>query len=324
MQHLKNVENILVLDDGKIKMRGSYDELKEQGLDFDEILKKYEDNKESDNKDDVIFNDSDSEIKHQEDQKNYHHYETQDENYDKEDTLRLPLLKEKSIHSSSNVIDINRTEELTNASAKMHSTLLTDHDSVEIQDKPKEVKMIIDEDKDEGKVPLTIWCSFFNYGLSFFGIFVILLSGFALTFFQIIISYIVAVWTKKDKDSQQGSIYFDHFWISVILILVLLFLRSASIYMSFLTSSVNIHKKMSWKLLRAPSVFFDANPIGRILTRFAKDTVVTDYLLGLIVNVTSMTGFKLFGIYVIIVISVPWMAIPLIINFIVAYLVRSR
>ena len=42
VQHLKNVENILVLDDGRIKMRGSYNELKDQGLDFDSILKNYE------------------------------------------------------------------------------------------------------------------------------------------------------------------------------------------------------------------------------------------------------------------------------------------
>ena len=80
---------------------------------------------------------------------------------------------------------------------------------------------------------------------------------------------------------------------------------------------------MSWKLLRAPLVFFDANPIGRILTRFAKDTVVLDYFLGLVANIASATGFKVFGIYVVIILSVPWMAIPLVINFIVAYIIRN-
>ena len=108
------------------------------------------------------------------------------------------------------------------------------------------------------------------------------------------------------------------------MIVIFNFLRSSSIYMSLLISSINIHKKMVWKVLRAPSVFFDANPIGRILARFAKDIVVLDFFLGQILNIATVTGCKVFGIYVIIVISVPWMAIPLIANFIIAYIVRSR
>ena len=324
MQHLKNVENILVLDDGKIKMRGSYDELKEQGLDFDEILKKYEGNKQTDDKDDGIFGDEDSSKINEEDEKNKENVDNEDNNYKETESLRLPPINDAAVYLSNNVDDPNETEEPINASAKIHPILHTDQDLVETQDKPKQVKMIVDEDKDEGNVPFTIWCSFFNYGLSFFGIFFIFLFGFSLTFFQISISYIVAIWTKKDKDDQRGSIYFDYFWISVILIVVLLFLRSSSIYMSFLTSSINIHKKMSWKLLRAPSVFFDANPIGRILTRFAKDTVVLDYHIGQTLNIASMAGFKVFGTYIVIIISIPWMALPLILNFLAAFYIRKR
>ena len=323
MQHLKNVENILVLDDGKIKMRGSYDELKEQGLDFDEILKKYEGNKQTDDKDDDIFGDEDS-SKIIEEEKNIEYADFKQNDYKETESLRLPPINDAAVYLSNNVDDPNETEEPINASAKIHPILQTDQDLVETQDKPKQVKMIVDEDKDEGNVPFTIWCSFFNYGLSFFGIFFIFLFGFSLTFFQISISYIVAIWTKKDKDDQRGSIYFDYFWISVILIVVLLFLRSSSIYMSFLTSSINIHKKMSWKLLRAPSVFFDANPIGRILTRFAKDTVVLDYHIGQTLNIASMAGFKVFGTYIVIIISIPWMALPLILNFLAAFYIRKR
>ena len=143
-------------------------------------------------------------------------------------------------------------------------------------------------------------------------------------FFNVIISYIVAIWTEKDKEDQQDSKYFNLFWGSIVIFVIIATLRTGSIYLCLLTSSTNIHKKMAWKLLRAPSAFFDANPIGRILTRFAKDTAVLDYFLGLVLNITLISTFKVIGIYIMILISVPWMAITAIINFILVYFMRKR
>ena len=192
------------------------------------------------------------------------------------------------------------------------------------EDKLVEVKMISKETKDEGNVPITIWCSFFNYGLGFFGILLIILFSSIATFFNVIISYIVAVWAEKDKDEQQDPKYFNMFWGSILIFVVFTTVRVGTVYMCLLLSSINIHKKMTWKLLRAPSAFFDANPIGRILTRFAKDTAVLDYFLGFILNMATVTIFKVLGIYVMIIISVPWMALTLIINFVSVYFIRKR
>jgi ABC-type bacteriocin/lantibiotic exporter with double-glycine peptidase domain len=49
---------------------------------------------------------------------------------------------------------------------------------------------------------------------------------------------------------------------------------------------------MAWKLLRAPVIFFDSNPIGTILTRFSKDIAVTDFMLPMLLNYTLITFFK--------------------------------
>jgi ABC-type multidrug transport system fused ATPase/permease subunit len=43
-----------------------------------------------------------------------------------------------------------------------------------------------------------------------------------------------------------------------------------------LLSSTNLLKKMTEKVIRAKILFFDSNPIGRILTRFSKDMVILD------------------------------------------------
>ena len=33
---------------------------------------------------------------------------------------------------------------------------------------------------------------------------------------------------------------------------------------------------MLWSVIRAPTAFFDANPVGRIISRFTKDTEIID------------------------------------------------
>jgi ABC-type multidrug transport system fused ATPase/permease subunit len=127
-----------------------------------------------------------------------------------------------------------------------------------------------------------------------------------------------------DKDDQEDPIYFHLYWISAVLCVIFTFLRTSSIYYTILHSSVRIHEKALWKLLRAPSIFFDANPIGRILTRYSKDTVLLDYFFGFVMNIVILTVSKTIGIYALILITVPWMAIPAVFCMIVMYFIRRR
>jgi ABC-type multidrug transport system ATPase subunit len=66
VQHLRNVPKIILLDQGKIKMQGSYEELKQQGMDFDSILEGYGHKEEK--KDEIFIdeeeNDREDEHKH--------------------------------------------------------------------------------------------------------------------------------------------------------------------------------------------------------------------------------------------------------------------
>ena len=89
--------------------------------------------------------------------------------------MRIPRIRNCSSRSLTCLNDPNESEEPINASAKVFPIHETDSELLRTTKKSRKVKIIADEDKDEGKVPFTIWCSFFNYGLSFFGIFIILL-----------------------------------------------------------------------------------------------------------------------------------------------------
>ena len=53
--------------------------------------------------------------------------------------------------------------------------------------------------------------------------------------------------------------------------LLLTVVSSYCFYLAALRASENLHNEMTKAVLRAPVLFFDTNPTGRILNRFSKD-----------------------------------------------------
>jgi hypothetical protein len=72
----------------------------------------------------------------------------------------------------------------------------------------KKVDIIDKEMKEEGKIPITLWCTFYNYGCSFAGIFFIIFFSSASIFFNIFINFVVGYWAEKDEDEQENPWYF--------------------------------------------------------------------------------------------------------------------
>ena len=56
-------------------------------------------------------------------------------------------------------------------------------------------------------------------------------------------------------------------------------LRAYAFFLVVLKSSENLHNDMVTAILKAPVLFFDSNPIGRILNRFSKDIGCMDEVL---------------------------------------------
>ena len=63
--------------------------------------------------------------------------------------------------------------------------------------------------------------------------------------------------------------------------LILSIIRAYIFFLVCLRSSERLHDKMVVALLKAPVLFFDSNPVGRILNRFSKDVGSMDELLPL-------------------------------------------
>lgn len=67
---------------------------------------------------------------------------------------------------------------------------------------------------------------------------------------------------------------------------------------------------MCEKVLRSKILFFDSNPIGRILTRFSKDMAVLDLLVPAVSILMTYGIFRAFTVCISIVIVNVWLLIP--------------
>ena len=61
--------------------------------------------------------------------------------------------------------------------------------------------------------------------------------------------------------------------------LLLTIISSFCFYLAALKASENLHDQMTTAMMKAPVLFFDTNPVGRILNRFSKDIGCMDDLL---------------------------------------------
>jgi ATP-binding cassette subfamily C (CFTR/MRP) protein 4 len=80
-----------------------------------------------------------------------------------------------------------------------------------------------------------------------------------------------------------------------------------------------MHLAMCERVLRANVLFFDSNPIGRILTRFSKDMAVLDYVAPPTIILMTYGIFRAFTVAISLVIINYWLLIPA--AFAVGYLI---
>ncbi|XP_053792269.1 ATP-binding cassette sub-family C member 4 isoform X3 [Vidua macroura] len=99
-------------------------------------------------------------------------------------------------------------------------------------------------------------------------------------------------------------------------------IRSLLVFQVLVNSGQNLHNKMFQSILKAPVLFFDRNPVGRILNRFSKDIGHLDDLLPLTFLDFVQTLLQICGVVAVAVAVIPWILIPLIPLFILFIFLR--
>ena len=84
---------------------------------------------------------------------------------------------------------------------------------------------------------------------------------------------------KKSEEEQRSQTTLATYSAIVCAALCFAMLRAFLFYQVSLSSSEQLHDRMTLAILKAPVLFFDTNPVGRILNRFSKDVGCMDEVL---------------------------------------------
>ncbi|KAJ7353988.1 hypothetical protein OS493_030837 [Desmophyllum pertusum] len=158
------------------------------------------------------------------------------------------------------------------------------------------------EDRMTGSVSYLTYCTYFTYGISkflmvFMGLLLLLPEGAVLAS-----SFWLAHWTKLSWTDQQDA-YNVYVYVGLAGgCLISALCRSFLSFQGLINCSSNLHMAMLTSLLKAPVRFFDVNPAGRILNRFAKDVGCMDEVLPY--TLVEAVQYLIFIISILVLISV--------------------
>ena len=92
----------------------------------------------------------------------------------------------------------------------------------------------------------------------------------------LVVAWIAPYWwissmTKMSQQEQKNYVTLLIYGSIVTMSLLLTVVSSFCFYLAALKASENLHDEMTKAVIQAPVLFFDTNPVGRILNRFSKD-----------------------------------------------------
>ncbi|XP_057563578.1 ATP-binding cassette sub-family C member 4 isoform X2 [Hippopotamus amphibius kiboko] len=276
LQYLKAASQILILKDGEMVQKGTYTEFLKSGVDFGSILKKENE-------------------------------ETEPSTVPGTPTLRNRTFSESSIWS----------QQSSRPSLKDAAPEGQDTENMQVT--------LPEESRSEGKVGFKAYRNYFTAGSHWFSIIFLILVNIAAQVAYILQDWWLSYWANKQSAlnvtvNGQGNVTekLDLYWYlgiySGLTVSTVLFgiARSLLVFYVLVNSSQTLHNQMFESILRAPVLFFDRNPIGRILNRFSKDIGHMDDLLPLTFLDFIQTFLQVIGVVGVAVSVIPWIAIPLV------------
>ena len=95
----------------------------------------------------------------------------------------------------------------------------------------------------------------------------------------------------------------------LVVYMLVTFLRALNIVLICVIGTTRMHNQMVQKLSRAKIQFFDSNPVGRVLTRFSKDTQVLDLLIPHQFILATFGMFRTITVAIVVCVIHPYMLV---------------
>ena len=135
------------------------------------------------------------------------------------------------------------------------------------------------EDKESGSVGVDTYreyCRSLGGGWIVFYLTAIMAAAQVLS---ILANYWLSYWSKFSFADQQQDSFINAYVGIVVAAVFVSVLRAVLVFAACIRASHTLHNKLLRSVICTKILFFDSNPIGRILNRFAKDVAFTDDLL---------------------------------------------
>ncbi|XP_065758084.1 ATP-binding cassette sub-family C member 4-like [Muntiacus reevesi] len=272
LQHLKDASQILILKDGIMVERGTYSEFLKSGVDVFSLSEKGNEQSEP-----------------------------------------------SPVPGTPTVISESLGQSLQSPRPSLKDAAQEDQDTENIQ-----VTLPL-EDHLEGKVGFKTYKNYFKAGADWSVIIFLILVNITAQVAYALQDWWLVLWANVQSDLYSGAlvkedeavVFVLNWYLGVysgLTVSTVLFgiTRSLLVFYILVNSSQVLHNKMLETILRSPVLFFNRNPIGRILNRFFKDIGHMDELLPLIFQDFIQTFLLVIGVVVVMVATIPWTAIPVI------------
>ncbi|XP_065752236.1 ATP-binding cassette sub-family C member 4 isoform X1 [Phocoena phocoena] len=286
LQYLKAASQILILKDGEMVQKGTYTEFLKSGIDFGSILKK------------------------------------ENEETEPSTVPGSPALRNRTFSESSVWSQQSSRPSLKDAAPE-------DQDTENIQ------VTLSEESRLEGKVGFKAYKNYFTAGAHWLIILFLIPVNIAAQVAYVLQDWWLSYWANEQSAlnvtvNGQGNVtekldlyrylgIYSGLTVSAVLFGIA---RSLLVFYVLVSSSQTLHNQMFESILRAPVLFFDRNPTGRILNRFSKDIGHMDDLLPLTFLDFIQTFLQVIGVVGVAVSVIPWIAIPLVPLGIIFFVLR--
>ncbi|XP_069614144.1 ATP-binding cassette sub-family C member 4 isoform X2 [Ranitomeya imitator] len=191
-----------------------------------------------------------------------------------------------------------------------------------------------EEIRSEGTVGFKVYKKYFLSGSSYFMLFILFLLNILAQVTYVLQDWWLSYWAMEqeklnvttetaEREKLDLNLYLGVYAGVTAATIVFGFLRSLLVFEVLVSAAQALHNQMFQSLLRAPVLFFDRNPIGRILNRFSKDIGHLDDLLPFTFLDFMQVFLQILGVIAVAVAVIPWILIPLIPLVIIFYFLRK-
>ncbi|CAM9967371.1 unnamed protein product, partial [Ectocarpus sp. 12 AP-2014] len=179
-------------------------------------------------------------------------------------------------------------------------------------DKEAPPELVVSEDQESGGLKRSTYLEYIREAA---GVWQVVLIFFSMAGGQVLVMGVtvwLARWSRQSEEEQDRSRYVIVLALLTAAAVVVSLFRAVLTFFSLVKASHRLHNRMLKRVVRAPVLFFDSNPVGRILNRFTKDMHFMDDLLPMTLYDFIICSFMVTGGTLIIFFVNPWVVLSMV------------